>query len=122
MRSLRETQESTPKFVKENDTKITNFCNPSEWGLQLKQNGFEDFAIHVDGQIIQIHKVLVSVESTVFKRMFDNGFKEAKENQVKIIDFNFLRGLLNKGQGFPAKDVASFDPQFLVDLVSQALN
>uniref|UniRef100_A0AC35ETA2 BTB domain-containing protein n=1 Tax=Panagrolaimus sp. PS1159 TaxID=55785 RepID=A0AC35ETA2_9BILA len=40
----------------------------------------------VEGQTIQIHKLVVSVESTVFKRMFEGNFKEAKENRVTIND------------------------------------
>uniref|UniRef100_A0A914QQV1 BTB domain-containing protein n=1 Tax=Panagrolaimus davidi TaxID=227884 RepID=A0A914QQV1_9BILA len=68
---------------------IQSVCSAEEWGLRFKQNLPTDFTIMVEGQTIQIHKLIVSAESTVFKRMFEGSFKEARENQVTIPDCKY---------------------------------
>uniref|UniRef100_A0AC35FN80 BTB domain-containing protein n=1 Tax=Panagrolaimus sp. PS1159 TaxID=55785 RepID=A0AC35FN80_9BILA len=175
--------------------------NANEWGSKFKHNSSTDFSINVDDQIIHIHKLLVSVESSVFTKMFEGNFKEAQEKKVTITDFkyeivqaaidycyaqnissilddqdktidllyfadkydfstlkpklekflsqkickenvsifasisekanslqlrkaclNFIHDLFNKKEGFPAEEVAKLDAQFLIDLVTLALN
>uniref|UniRef100_A0AC34G5B0 BTB domain-containing protein n=1 Tax=Panagrolaimus sp. ES5 TaxID=591445 RepID=A0AC34G5B0_9BILA len=70
---------------KKNICKLYNIDD--EWGSRLKQNNSEDFDIHVDKKIIKIHKLIVAAESPVFAKMFQDNFKEAKENKVTIVDF-----------------------------------
>uniref|UniRef100_A0A914Z736 BTB domain-containing protein n=1 Tax=Panagrolaimus superbus TaxID=310955 RepID=A0A914Z736_9BILA len=68
---------------------ILKICNPYEWGFRLEQNSVEDFEIHVDGEIFQIHQFIIAAESPVFKQMFESDFKEAVEKKVFISDFGF---------------------------------
>uniref|UniRef100_A0AC34FE34 BTB domain-containing protein n=1 Tax=Panagrolaimus sp. ES5 TaxID=591445 RepID=A0AC34FE34_9BILA len=74
-------------YLKSSKSNIAKICNPSEWGLRLQQNSEEDFDFDFGGEIIKIHKFMVAAESPVFKKMFEDNFKEAAEKKVTITDF-----------------------------------
>lgn len=48
-----------------------------------------DFTFIVDGNKIPVIKVLLSLKSKVFERMFSGEFREAKDNQIEVKDTNF---------------------------------
>jgi hypothetical protein len=55
-----------------------------------------DVTLHVEGKKIYGHKVILSLGSKYFERMFESTMKEAKKNEVYLeeIDFNTLKCLL----------------------------
>uniref|UniRef100_A0A914Q627 BTB domain-containing protein n=1 Tax=Panagrolaimus davidi TaxID=227884 RepID=A0A914Q627_9BILA len=64
----------------------SQFC---KLGLRLWDRDDKDFAFIVNGKDIQIHKLSVSTESSVFDRMIKSGLIESEENKVTIIDFDY---------------------------------
>ncbi len=52
-------------------------------------NATSDFSILVDGMRICTHKMVLQLHSEVFKAMFDSKMKEASNNVIKIVDFDF---------------------------------
>jgi hypothetical protein len=59
-------------------------------------DGLADFAIHVGANKVYCHKLILSLTSTYFRRMFESNMKEARNNYVhlKDIDFATLKDLL----------------------------
>uniref|UniRef100_A0A914Q2I1 BTB domain-containing protein n=1 Tax=Panagrolaimus davidi TaxID=227884 RepID=A0A914Q2I1_9BILA len=47
---------------------------------------------------------------------------ETNSLQLRKACLNFIHDQFNKKEGFPAEEVAKFDAQFLIDLVTLALN
>merc|ERR1719510_1103145 len=55
-----------------------------------------DFVLHVGANKIHCHKLILSMTSTYFRRMFESNMKEARNNYVhlKDIDFTTLKSLV----------------------------
>uniref|UniRef100_A0A914QN91 BTB domain-containing protein n=1 Tax=Panagrolaimus davidi TaxID=227884 RepID=A0A914QN91_9BILA len=58
-------------------------------GLKLWDQDDKDFTFMVEEKEIQVHKNVISAESSVFDRMIKSGLQESKETKVAIIDFDF---------------------------------
>uniref|UniRef100_A0AC34F252 BTB domain-containing protein n=1 Tax=Panagrolaimus sp. ES5 TaxID=591445 RepID=A0AC34F252_9BILA len=74
-------------YMSKGPNNAPKICNSAEWGLRLQNNSEEDFEILAGNKTFGIHKFMVAAESLVFKRMFEDNFKEAAEKKVTITDF-----------------------------------
>uniref|UniRef100_A0A914QVG3 BTB domain-containing protein n=1 Tax=Panagrolaimus davidi TaxID=227884 RepID=A0A914QVG3_9BILA len=80
--------------------KPTFLDESSNWGLRLKENDSTDFELIVSGQTIKVHKLLLSVESSVLNDLFKNATGDQldipgyKEETVKAaIDFCYAQDI-----------------------------
>ena len=54
----------------------------------LKLGMFSDFRIICQGEIILVHKAIISKESDVFQRMIEVDMIESNRGEVQIVDMN----------------------------------
>uniref|UniRef100_A0A1A9VL35 Kelch-like protein diablo n=1 Tax=Glossina austeni TaxID=7395 RepID=A0A1A9VL35_GLOAU len=55
--------------------------------MRINQKLF-DFSLHVDGEVIHVHKLALAIASDYFAAMFEADMKERKEGTVKLQDVN----------------------------------
>uniref|UniRef100_A0A914R6X3 BTB domain-containing protein n=1 Tax=Panagrolaimus davidi TaxID=227884 RepID=A0A914R6X3_9BILA len=70
------------------DSEMSKTCE-CKLGLKLWDRDDKDFTFMVEEKEIQVHKNVISAESSVFDRMIKSGLQESKESKVAIIDFDF---------------------------------